>query len=259
MKFHLIIISVWLWTCNHLWSQEAPIIPHKSDQQRWSIGASASIDYCNRHLVNRTDEDDTDEVIDVYNNVDIATPGFSVGLALKKPLGSKINLLTGLKFSRSGYQTKCFDDWQWPLENEDGQWVPNNSSPDLSFKFIYRSYYIDLPILFQLYTNAEKQKWFFTGGLSPSFFLKETTTSVITENGDTRRNTDNRNYDYTFMNVTPEIGFGKQFSFSKSTFQLSSNFRYGLFPLRDTSIGIHLWSVGLNMIYYWTASVTQEP
>jgi len=216
------------------------------------FGLTGSIDYCNRYLVNTTGDDLVDRFIEIYNDEDIASPGFSAGLALKIPLTLKSRFITGLRFSRSGYQTKCFDNLQWPSENNNGQWAPNDSAADISIQYIYRSYYLDLPLLFQVFTNAEKHKLFFTGGFSTNFFLKETTTSIWTENGDAEKTTVKNNGDYAFFNITPEISFGQEISLNKSTtLQIGPTFRYGLFPLQDSPIGIHLWSIGLNASCYF--------
>jgi hypothetical protein len=216
-------------------------------KRKMQWGISASLDYTNRVLTNKTNDADFDDFIALHNKEEIGSLGYRVGGDLHFPLGKRNTFIGGISLTRLGYQTIKDQDLHWPDEMMNGEYVPDPTRND-EIQFFYRFYYIDVPLSLQVYWN-ETTPWFFTGGITTNFFLNATSTQVYTLNGNTdRRTRDFEDGNYSAINLTPQIGLGRDFKLTPQLhLQIASVFNFGLIPIYADKIAANTWSAGLTM------------
>ena len=213
------------------------------------FGISASVDYNNRFLSTADTSEIYELIIRTRKHSEMWKPGYTIGAKVIFPVNQGLNIQTGLLLAQRGYRTP-FRESRWPSEEVNGEYVPNDSL-DSWTRLIFRTYTIDVPIIFQFNTNAENQKWFFAAGFSANIYFKETITFVEREDGSTTRETNKRTHDYNPFNLSPEISFERNFtSFNGTKVQIVPTARCNLFPMTNAPVRERLWSAGVNVLVF---------
>jgi hypothetical protein len=90
-------------------------------------------------------------------------------------------------------------------------------------------------------------------GVSTNIFLKATQTSIFEyENGNTKHQTQDQQYDYKTLDISPIISAGVDYRVSnKINLRAEPTFRYGLLKIINTPITAYLWNGGLNITCYY--------
>ncbi len=234
-----------------LLAQQSVSSAPSDNKHKWSIGLTGSIDYCNRWLYDIEGSDFSQAYIRIFNESEIGKPGYTVGVAFAIPVNKSSVFNTGLLFANRGYQSKWDHNLNWPDSTQ------QNSISGI--KSITTIYHLDIPLVLQTYLNPSDNKWFLRYGLITNIFLRENYTQVVEENGQKQRTSHKETYDFNKLNISPEFGFGRQFILTQNMrLQIAPVFRYGIFTALDAPVATHLWSIGLNMVCYWTGSHTKE-
>lgn len=240
-----------------LYGQDA----EKSFISKCSISISISPDVTGRTIFANKDEEDLDEIVDEFKQLDKPLIGYSGGVGLNYKVTDHFSVGTGLLFSNKGFGIKKFkmDDLYFgdqidPRSGYVYQTLPNNYFGSLkSIRFVYNYYYLDVPFRFY-YTAGEKRLRFVGGlGITANFLLESKQSTIyVYSNGDRERITRDQPNDFAKFNLSSNISAGVDYKLNNQfNIKLEPIFNYGLIKIIDTPVSSHLWSAGLNFSIYY--------
>ncbi len=216
---------------------------HVNKYSRFQIGFSFSPDACYRTLKNTDGSESSDFVIDIRNDMETITFGYTSGVNFQYNLNRFLGLVLGIQYANKGYQDKKQDV------------VPPTSQPDPSlpkqFKFIQNFKTLDLPV--KLNFTVGKNKFRFTTGIgaAANYLMKESQTSVMYYADRTTRNTGPSGFDYKKWNLSPFISVGIDYQIAQNmNLRVEPTVRYGIMQIIDAPVTGYLFSAGLNVSYY---------
>ncbi len=213
---------------------------------KFQFGFNISADYAYRNL-RKTGADsyglNLNSLISSRNNREIGMLGYNLGIRVTYDLTNKIELESGIDFSRRGFSTK----WD-EIITFNGQEYTHTGD----FKFTYNYYCISVPVLANITLGQKKVK--FIGGIGGSldYLVQANGVSRVAMDGDTDRNFTEVTSEYNSFNLTSIISSGVSMKPSeKFELRLQPTFRFSLLDIIDAPISANLWSVGLNCgVYY---------
>ena len=215
------------------------LLAQENDAKKVVWGLTFSPALYDRHLINNTESDQLDLVIDVRNEDDIALNGFSGGILSRIQLNSNLALNTGIKFTRRGYKTKWFITTPIPGFQTDFERARVKN-------FIH---YLDIPLEIHFEKKLSKTSWIIGGGVQTSIFINgKTIVQADLKNGTKIRNTSDTMAKYKRLMFSGRIKSGLRMnSFGGFDIEVLPFFEYGLHQAIKTDIGQILYGFGLEL------------
>lgn len=207
------------------------------------IGVSYSPDYCYRTLT-RNDKSIPDSTWNSLKNfadsIETAKFGYTTGINICYYFNENLSIESGVLYSNKGDKTIPIKTF---LIDSYGNVSPVNASFTSSYT------YLDFPLTVN-YTFFKKRIKLVVGvGATLSVYLNSTLTSdpkealvlVVSD-----KFTGNK------INISPTVSVGAQYQLNdKMSLRLAPTYRYGILGIYDADIKTHLWTVGINIGYYY--------
>lgn len=220
------------------------------------FGINISPDYCNRTLKNNNGSHSSSMIIDLLKKIQESKIGYSAGLNICYNISKKLGVELGIQYSNKGFAFKksdlIFSDMIDPrFGYVYSMW---GSAEPAKAKFIYNHIYLDVPVR-AIFSLGEKRIHFVTSiGFTTNLFIKATQTSVFEfENGNTKRETHEQQYNFKSFDISPTISVGLDYTISnKINLQAEPTLRYGVLKIIEAPITGYLWNIGLNITCYYT-------
>jgi len=224
--------------------------------KRLLFGVNISADYCYRTLKNNNGNSTTSSIIDLRDKSEEPKLGYTAGLNICYNFSKHLGIEAGLQYSNKGYAFKnselTFADM---IDPRYGFIYPGNGGVGpKKVKFIYNHIYLDVPVRV-IFSFGEKRIQFVTSvGLTTNIFIKATQTSIFEyENGDTKRETNDQQYNFRSINISPILSAGIDYRINhRINLRVEPTIRYGILKIIDAPLTTYLWSSGLNFSCYYT-------
>ncbi len=120
-----------------------------------SIGAVFDGGYSFHNL-----EGSLDYLIEMRNEAESPSYGFSGGLNIAYQLSDKWSLKSGINYATRGYKSK-------------GEAIDSDGNVLLTFNSQHKYYYVDVPVLFHYFLRKGALRPVITAGFAVNFFIKE--------------------------------------------------------------------------------------
>lgn len=223
--------------------------------KRLLFGVNVSPDYCYRTLKNNDGSSTSSMIIDLLNKNEEPKIGYTAGLNICYNISKHLGFEVGAQYSNKGYAFKKSDLTFGDVIDPRYGFVynSNGSAGPTKVKFLYNYIYLDVPVR-AIFSFGEKRIHFVTSiGITTNILLNATQTSVLEyENGDTKHETNDQQYNFKTLDISPTVSVGVDYKISnKINLRVEPTFRYGLLKIIDTPITAYLWSGGLNITCYY--------
>jgi len=223
--------------------------------KRMMFGVNSSPDYCYRTLKNNGGNAMASTVFDIRNSSEEYKIGYTAGLNACYNFSERFGIELGVQYSNKGYTYKMSDLSFGDLIGSGNGIVystPTGQVP-VEAKYRYNFIYLDVPARAIFYLGTKKVRFVASVGVTTNILLKATLTSVSEyEDGNTKRETYDQEYDFKSLNVSPTISAGLDYSINnKLNLRAEPTFRYGLIEIIDAPITAYLWNAGMNITCYY--------
>lgn len=218
----------------------------------WRLGMGVSPGIAYRGLVSTEDAGLWDHFITSRN--DYEEPRFAYGCSLfcALDLSDRFSVEGGLGYSLMGYQLNMdelnFGDM---IDPNRGFIFQTNDNRLRALRYSF--HYLELPVRVVFHCGKGRMRWISSAGLTTSYLLKSTTTSVLQyADGSTERNTSESGYDYNTIGLFPTFSTGVSYALNdRMELRLEPQARYGVLRIIDAPITAHLWSAGVGFSAMW--------
>lgn len=206
------------------------------------IGISFSPDYCYRILHKAGDMDESD--IKALNKTEIGKFGYTTGLNIIFNLNKTIGIETGINYSDKGYQTRTLES----IYVNDWIYFRPNISP-AKINYVYDKHYLDFPLKVNFTLGTKKLRFTESTGLITNVYRL----GIYEINDETNNVHIKRKYTgHNMPNLSLLISAGVDWKMSsKSDLKIEPVFRCALLNIDDNFSTTYLWSIGLNVSYYF--------
>lgn len=219
------------------------------------IGISWSPDRSYLILFNNSSEN-YDFLISNRNNYETPKLGSTNGINLIYNFSKTIGLGSGILISNQGYQSNTmglltFGDLIDPRRGS-GLFESSNTLPE-RVSIIDNLYYLDLPLKLNLTFGSKGFRFITALGITSNFLLRNSQTIKISyTDGTKEKSTKTSLESYRQVNISPMLSIGVEKKIKERHFiRIEPTFRYGLLKIIDTPVSARLWSLGLNLSYYF--------
>jgi hypothetical protein len=242
----VILIAVSLSTCSAFGqistNRSNPMNAKKSKLQ---FGVNFSPDICYRTLVN-TDGSQSSEMIKAFRDT-IEAPkfGFTVGMNASYQVKENWSIEAGIHYSNKGFQTQKRHIYYVD---------PNQPIPDPIYhmKFVDNFHCIDIPLKLNYIRGSQKLRFIGSVGLTSSILVQHKQDMLIFYPDRTDRRESPNQFDYNTFNVSPALSMGIDYRIKQgASLRIEPTFRYNLLNFIDAPLSGRLYSIGLNLGYYW--------
>jgi len=229
----------------------------KGELKRIEIGVNISPDFANRILRNNNGSETADIVINSRNKSETGKLGMTAGVSFGYRFTKSISIETGASYSNKGYQTKkdelTFGQMIDPRYGFTIDSTSNGSVTPTHARFIYNHHYIGIPLKVNFSVGGNKWKFVSSIGVVTEFLVKSTNTSVLfMTDGSRKRNTEELNDDYKFINLSPTVSVGVEYVLNPNmSLRVEPTFRFGVLQIIDTPVTGYLYNAGLQFGYYF--------
>jgi hypothetical protein len=238
--------------CLNSFAQEKPAEDPADMYHSWQLGINVSPDYNFRTLKNNDGSAQSNEIMEIDNEIQRPKLGYTAGFALSYNFNQRLGIEMGLQFSDKGFQTKDFDNLTFGSMIDPRRGFSYSNQGAVSVRYVYNDYYLDVPVKANLSFGKRKIRFITSAGIAANIFLKETITSVAKyEDGSHSRDRNNSTYDYSKLNISPMLSAGIDWKLGdRSNLRIEPTFRYGVIKIIDAPVTAYLWNAGLNVSYY---------
>jgi Outer membrane protein beta-barrel domain len=254
MKQLLILALILL--SNVGFGQETKETKSLDNGKRLFIGANVSADYCYRTLKNDYGGSIGNLIIDLRNDTEVPKLGYTAGLDLCYNIHKNIGIELGVQYSNKGYSFSSLDLYYGDMRDDRYGFTydSNGASSPINIKIIYNHIYFDVPLRAILSFGEKKVRFVTSIGVATNILLKATNTIILEyQNEDTKKQTQELNYDFNKVNFSPMISIGVDYKVGKKiNLRAEPTFRYGVLKIIDAPIAGYLWNSGLNISCYYT-------
>ncbi len=218
-------------------------------QSKWSIGASASLDYSYRfNEMGNEKMFGGEKTIDEIENAGI---GFTVGFKAKYSFTKNIAIITGLAFWQNNYKSSNIR-----LSRID----PMDLLVPDEYSWAYQKEYLQLPLLASFYFG-KKFKLGVTTGLALNFSTLQLRYQYNDFNNGTSITITRNELDKSGNNMfftSWIIGAGAAYDYKKWEFMLEPTFNCNLFDISPKT-ELRLWNAGMNLSVFYKIGVYKKP
>lgn len=215
-----------------------------SSNGKWSLGITASPDYC-YHALTSDNSTIGNYIVSHRNSYDLPQYGFTGGFQACYAFSKHFSFEFGINYMNKGYKTKPYNNFIPPTP------IPDPSIP-LSFSYQYRYHYIGVPLLVNYTAGQNRFKFIASLGVIPYIItdVRSTDTRVFTDS------TVVHNYSATTglkrINMAAFASAGVETQLSPR-FKLRTQpiFRINSDVFDKTAAKEHLWAAGLNVGLYY--------
>ncbi len=216
-------------------------------QSKWSIGASASLDYSYRFYSNSK----TGKILkEEYDPVEIGNLGYNLGVKAKCTINSNWSIITGISYYFHSYKSKviltdAFD--------------PNDPAIPKSYNYFYKSGFIQLPILVSFY-KGKKLKFGFTSGLllNKALFIDRYNNLDFGNFTQTVYRDQYNNNGAGKLFLSGLIGAGVSYQYKKFEFRAEPTAVSQIYTI-DGLNELSLWNAGINLSVFYKIGVYKKP
>lgn len=215
---------------------------NSTDFKRVQIGFIVSPDICFRTLRSFDGSPSGDLSLKMRKDTETFKMGYTTGMILNLNLKRNFGIETGIQFSNKGYQAKFeFSN----IELQDPH-IPDKSTS------IYNFHYIDIPVKANFAIGKKRVRFITSVGITTSFLLNETVTNILIFPEQTEKETNPNDDEFNKVNFSPTISAGIDYEINSSmNVRIEPVFKYGVRKIIDTPLTAYLYSVGLNVAYYF--------
>lgn len=223
--------------------------------KRMMFGVNSSPDYCFRTLNNNGGNAMASTVFDLRNKSEEYKIGYTAGLNACYNFSKRFGIELGVQYSNKGYTYHMSDLSFGDLIGSGTGIVYSTTTGQVPVeaKYRYNFIYLDVPARAIFHLGAKKIRFVASVGVTTNILLKATLTSVSEyEDGNTKRETYDQEYDFKSLNISPTISAGLDYSINnKLNLRAEPTFRYGLLAIIDAPITAYLWNAGMNITCYY--------
>jgi hypothetical protein len=217
-------------------------ITNYSKKIRLGFNFSPGIGY--RNISNTEKNTFTDFIISSRNEKEKPIFSYSFGANICYLLNKKVNIESGIQYSRKGY---LFMNQYLVFENPAGE--------DLVYaNGKYNFNYIDIP--FKLNIEFGKKRIGFTGGIgfaANALIGSNQKLYVTYADGRNEIRKIKNEIEFRKFNISPILSAGIRYKVNgNSGLKLEPTFKYGIISIIDAPIKEYLWNVDVNFAYYIT-------
>lgn len=226
----------------------------QEDSRRLLVGINFSADYCYRTLKVKEEFFNSESVISFRNNIEQPNFGYTTGINVCITGNKNLGIEGGIQFSNKSYGTKKQElIWGDVLDPRYGFVYDTTIAHPTFLSNIYDYYYFDIPIRVIYSLGQKRLRLIASAGLTTNIFLKATNTAILEyENGDIERKTQDDNFEYNAINLSPTISLGIDYRLSNSfNLRVEPTARYGILKIIDAPLTGYLWNAGLNVSCYY--------
>lgn len=204
------------------------------------FGLIISPDYCYRHTGAAGDED-MKIVKEVWDSTERPRFGFTAGLSVKRRIGERLLLESGLLFSDKGER----------IPRREFGFIDTTVPVALSSR--YRYLYIDVPVVLNYVVTRGRVALFVVAGISLNVFLTHVHVSIAEySDGSVVRGSHSTREPLSSFNPAALAGIGVDAQLSECLgIRLEPVYRHSIIPIADTPLKRYLYSAGVNIGLYW--------
>ncbi len=203
-------------------------------KRKLSIGFTISPDLCYRIMLS-----DNSDLVKQRNETDNSKIGFTSGLRLMYNINGRWAIESGILFSKKGFNS-VFD-------------MISMNGEEFVRKYFFDYYYIDLPIKMNCFLTLQRLNFYITFGTTINFFIDSNTKIIIeSSDGSTREESPMGDPDYNILTISPVIGFGFDYYFSRRiNMRIEPSYSQSIIPVLNGNIDTFLLSFCINAgIFY---------
>ena len=220
---------------------------------RFEIAFSISPDLCYRTLeIAIPTAVGASLVYDNREKNEVIKPGFTTGINGCYSANNRIGIEAGLLFSDKGYNYKWSSiSLGSPLDPRFG-FNGDTNNILVKMKQNYHNYYFDIPVSVKYFWGKNKIRFVGQLGITANLFIKESVTTLFEySQGDRDRSSEESNYHYEALNISPFAGFGINYQLSPAlSVSAEPVFRYGVLRIiKNEPLTAYLWNAGLNLSF----------
>lgn len=246
MKTIILVLTIAITT--NLLGQEKQKDSPTADFKKVQIGVTFSPDYCFRTLKNNNGSSASNHVMQSRNDCEIGKVGYTTGFNVIFNVNKKIGIEAGIQYSNKGYQTKIQELTSIDMIDPKYGFINVSPGTQTQLKFIYKYYYIDIPLKVNFSFGKKKISLITSAGLTTNILVKETSTCVLGSDKSSYSTVDG----YNKVNVSPIISVGINWKLNnRNNIRIEPTFRYGVLKIINTHVTGYLWNAGLNISYYF--------
>lgn len=212
---------------------------------KFQIGLIASPDIDYRFLTTLHLNPSSHSEVNFRDQNEVAKLGYTFGMNACINFTKNIGLEFGFHYSNKGFETKFIDVPKSPY--------PLYTSDDYMYKIINHAYYTDIPLKVNYYSSNKKMRFIGSIGLIANVFWTSTQTNYriegeLSNSGGKLPN----NVEFSRANISPTISCGIDYRINqRMSLRLEPNFRCMILKNGASDIYNHLYSIGLNMCFYF--------
>jgi len=240
------LIAISLATCSAFGQINSPKSnPINVRTSKLQFGFNISPDMCYRTLVN-SDGSQSSEMIKAFRDT-IEAPkfGFTVGMNVSYQVKENWSVEAGIHYSNKGFQTQKRHIYYVD---------PNQPIPDPIYhmKFVDNFHCIDIPLKFNYIRGSQKLRFIGSVGLTSNILVSHQQKMFIYYPDQTEKQLAPNQFDYSSFNISPTLSLGVDYKVnSYSSLRIEPTFRYNMLNFIDAPLSGRLYSIGLNLGYYW--------
>lgn len=207
-------------------------------QNKWSIGANASLDYCYRFYGN---SEAAVKIKRDADNIEVGNLGYNSGFKFQYSLNENISIISGINYYYHSYKSneiKLVSTVSDPA-------IPN------SLNYIYKSGFIQIPLLISYY-KGKKIKFGFTSGISfnKALYIDQEKTLNFTNRTETVISSQFTNRAAGKLYLAAVIGLGAEYNYKNYIFRCEPT-AISQFYTIDGGNDLYLWNAGLNLSVFY--------
>lgn len=219
--------------------------PMNAKKSKLQFGVNFSPDICYRTLVN-SDGSQSSEMIKTFRDT-IEAPkfGFTAGLNANYQFKNNWSIEAGIHYSNKGFQTQKRHIYYVD---------PNQPVPDPIYhmKFVDNFHCIDIPLKLNYTRGSQKLRFIGSVGLTSNILVQHKQDMLIYYPDRTEKQDSPNQFDYNTFNVSPTVSAGIDYQIKQGgSLRIEPSFRYNIFNFIDAPLSGRLYSIGLNLGYYW--------
>ncbi len=208
-------------------------------QSKWSLGGSASIDYCYRFYSNSNTSAVTKKLLDT---VEVGNLGYNLGLKAKYAINNNWSVISGISYYFHSYKSK---EIQLVVIDPSDPNIPKSSN------YVYKSGFIQIPIVISFY-KGKKLKFGFTTGvlLNKAFFIDSYRNLSFENHTETVSFSQLDNKGVGKLYLSGLIGVGVSYPYKKFEFRAEPTAVSQVYTI-DGANELYLWNAGLNLSVFY--------
>lgn len=240
------LIAISLTTCSafgQINSSKANLVTSRTNKLQF--GVNFSPDICYRTLVN-SDGSQSSEMIKTFRDT-IEAPkfGFTAGLNANYQIKKNWSIEAGIHYSNKGFQTQK----KYLIFVDPNQPVPD---PQYHVKFVDNFHCIDIPLKLNYTRGNQKLRFIGSIGLISNILVQHKQNMFIYYSGRTDKQDSPNQFDYNTFNISPTVSAGVDYQIKQGgSLRIEPSFRYNMLNFIEAPLSGRLYSIGLNLGYYW--------